>query len=326
MDNRKHRFLVIEEKFGAYSSFKLTDSETGEYVTILPFLGGTINSLAIKHNGQLINILDGYSSADDAIKNLSSNFKGVNLFPFPNRIKGGKYNSNGQEYQLQINFPNENNAIHGLVFDKEFEVISRENGDVNCSLIILYKPKNLPAGYPFNYTLEVEYKWVKYGLFECISTAKNHSDVTIPVGIGWHPYFVCASDTVDELWMQFPSESILEVDEKMIPNGKIHSYSKFNQLAHIADTKLDDCFALKSKVSPAEIVIYNKKLNFGYKIWQDTGESNYNFLQVYTPPTRKSIAIEPMTCAPDAFNNKLGLITLEPGISVSVKWGVSSLN
>ncbi len=61
------------------------------------------------------------------------------------------------------------------------------------------------------------------------------------------------------------------------------------------------------------------------KIWQEVGDGKYSFLQVYTPPTRDSIAFEPMTCAPDALNNKQGLIKLAPEKSVSIKWGVTSV-
>jgi aldose 1-epimerase len=326
MSNLKHRFQVIEEKFGAYSSYKLTDSETGEYATILPYLGGTINNLALKHNSQLVEIIDGYQSPEDVEKNLTTTFKGSNLFPFPNRISGGKYNHLGKDYQLDINFPNENNAIHGLVFDKKFEIISKEDGDINCSLVILYGPVNLPEGYPFKYTLEVEYRWIKYALFECISKVTNHSISEIPVGIGWHPYFTAGTKLIDDIWIQFPSESMLEVDNRMIPTGNSKGFEDFNQLSQLSTTKFDSCFVLKQDPTPAEIVIFNKKDNFGYKIWQETGENKYNFLQVYTPPARQTIAIEPMTCQPDAFNNKNGLINLAPGKSLSVKWGVNSIN
>jgi aldose 1-epimerase len=326
MNNLKHRFQVIEEKFGAYSSFKLTDSETGEYASILPYLGGTINGISLKHKNSIVNITDGYLTPEEAEKTLFSSFKGSNLFPFPNRIDGGKYNHLDKSYELPITFPNENNAIHGLVLDQKFEIISKEDGDVTCSLVILYSPKNLPEGYPFNYTLEVEYRWVKYALFECISKVTNHSQVKIPIGIGWHPYFKAEVPSVDNLWVQFPSEKLLEVNDRQIPTGKSKDYANFNQLTQLSDTKFDSCFTLKQDHAPAEIIIYNKSENFGYKIWQETGINKYNFLQVYTPPDRKTIAIEPMTCAPDAFNNKQGLITLEPGKSVSVKWGVSPLN
>jgi Galactose mutarotase and related enzymes len=40
---------------------------------------------------------------------------------------------------------------------------------------------------------------------------------------------------------------------------------------------------------------------------------NYPYLQVYTPPHRQSIAIENLSAAPDVFNNRMGLIELEPG-------------
>jgi len=326
MSDQKHRFQVITEKFGAYSSFKLYDSESGEYASILPYMGGTINSLVIKNNDKLVNITEGYTSPEDVEKNLTSSFKGSNLFPFPNRIRDGKYNFGEKTYQLDINFEAENNAIHGLVFDKEFEVISKENGDVNCSLVILYKPKNLPGGYPFSYTLEIEYRWIKYALFECISKVTNHSDKDIPLGIGWHPYMLADADKVDDLWVQFPSKKMLEVDKRMIPTGNSENYTDFNQLTQLGSTSFDSCFELNTDVTPAEVVIYNKNKNFGYKLWQETGDQKYNYLQVYTPPTRKSIAVEPMTCTPDAFNNKNGLITLAPGKSLSVKWGISPLN
>jgi len=67
----------------------------------------------------------------------------------------------------------------------------------------------------------------------------------------------------------------------------------------------------------------NKTNTAGYRICQETGKYKYNFLQVYTPPHRKSIAIEPMTCAPNAFNNEQGLIILAPFESFSASWGIS---
>jgi aldose 1-epimerase len=326
MSDHKLRFRVIEEKFGAYSSFKLTDYHTGEYAIVLPYLGGTINSIVLKHKDQLIEILDGYTSDKDAAETINSSFKGSNLFPFPNRIKGGKYEFGGKSYQLNVNFPNENNAIHGLLFDQEFRVIENRDGDQGCKLVVIYKPVTKPEGYPFEYSLEVTYQWKAKVGFECTSRITNHSKEDIPVGVGWHPYFKIASEKVDELSLQFPAISVLEVDSKLIPTGNSKPYSVFNKLTQIADTQLDHCFVLNTESSPAEIIIQNQKTGFGYKIRQETGKRMYNYLQVYTPPTRKSIAIEPMTCIPDAFNNKTGLITLIPGKSTYTTWGVTKLN
>ncbi len=325
MTNQIPRFRVVEDKFGAYSSYRLTDSSSGEYATILPYLGGTINNIVFKHKDQLIDILDGYISYTDALQHLHSSFKGSNLFPFPNRIRGGNYTFEGTSYQLNINFPNENNAIHGLVFDQKFSVKEITDGEHQCRLVITYEPSATSIGYPFNYLLEITYKWIEDQGFECISMAKNLGKTNMPVGIGWHPYFKAASDKVDDLSMQFPADKVLEVDQKMIPTGVSKQYNEFNTLKQIDNTQLDHCFVLNTKKSPAEIIIQNNKLNFGYKIWQETGTALYNYLQIYTPPSRTSIAIEPMTCIPDAFNNKQGLIVLKPGKSVEARWGVTLL-
>ncbi len=57
----------------------------------------------------------------------------------------------------------------------------------------------------------------------------------------------------------------------------------------------------------------------GFVVFQD---KSMNFLQIYTPEKRRSIAIEPMSCLADAFNNKIGLITLKPGKSISHHFGI----
>ena len=41
---------------------------------------------------------------------------------------------------------------------------------------------------------------------------------------------------------------------------------------------------------------------------------------------RPAVAIEPMTCAPDAFNSGHGLIVLEPGGSWSGSWGIQPVS
>jgi aldose 1-epimerase len=325
MNNINPRFQTIEEKFGSHSAFKLTDILTGEYIRILPYLGGTINDIYLRKDDRLFSILKGYSTSEEAEKNIRSSFKGSHLFPFPNRVKDGKYSHNGKKYQLEINFPQENNAIHGLIYNQEFKVIGGKDGHDKCSLTLLYSPKELPDGYPFNYSIEVEYLWLKNSLFECNSKVTNLCSEEIPFGIGWHPYFVAGEANADDLWIQFPSERILKIDKRMIPTGANNAYSDFNKLTRVGKTKFDDCFVLKNDSALAETIIFNKKENFAYKIWQEVGEGKFNFLQVYTPSTRDSIAFEPMTCAPDALNNKQGLIKLAPGKSISLKWGVSTV-
>jgi aldose 1-epimerase len=322
MSDTNCRFVITKEKFGTYSLYRLQDNKTGEYVTILPEFGGSVNSLVLKQNEELLNIIDGYHSVEDITKNLITSFKGSNLYPFPNRIEGGKYAFKGHTYHLICNFPQENNAIHGLVYDKVFELISKEDGDFACNLILRHITTETISGYPFENMIEIHYKWDEQNQFECTTKITNLSDGSMPVGQGWHPYYTAGNVSVDELYIQFPSKEILDLNEKGIPTGKKSLYKNFNSLSQLGKTNFDSCFVLDSESENAEITIENRKENITYKIWQQTGINKYNYLQVYTPPSRTSIAIEPMTCAPNAFNTGDGLIVLAPQERISFVWGI----
>lgn len=318
------RFYITGEDFGSYSKYKLHDDKTREYVSIIPNLGGSINNLALRLDGKLVDVIDGYNSEADIKRNLLFSFKGSNLYPFPNRIEGGNYSFKENVFQLNCNFPQENNAIHGMVFDKPFEVILKEDGDYSCTLVLRHLVTESFFGFPFKNMIEVEYKWSEENQFVCKTKITNLSDSSMPVGHGWHPYFFVGNIVVDDLYIQFPSQELLEVNDKGIPTGKQNAFLDFNSLSRLGNTNFDSCFLLKTDKEKAEIIIENKKENFKFMIWQETGIHKYNYLQVYTPPSRKSIAFEPMTCAPNAFNNNKGLIILAPQERISLIWGVKS--
>lgn len=318
------RFYISKEDFGEHSIYKLQDQKTGEYVCILPHLGGSVNNLMLQLNNKLVDVIDGYKSEEDSNENLFSSFKGSNLYPFPNRIEGGRYRFKEQDFQFECNFPDENNAIHGLMFNQPFDVIAKEDGDIGCTLILRYIVKEHLEVYPYKNMIEVDYRWSEDNQFECITKITNLSDDSMPVGHGWHPYFCVDDLPIDDLDIQFPSREIMIVTDKGIPTGETKDYKDFNSLNRLGETKFDDCFILESDNNEADIIIKSKKNNISYTIWQQTGIHKYNYLQVYTPPSRKSIAFEPMTCSPNAFNNGNGLIILGPQERISLKWGVKS--
>lgn len=321
MLNSTFRFQIIEEEFGTKTSYKLYDNESGEYVSVLPCMGGSINGMALSSGDKLVEIIDGYTSYKDAQDNLMTTFKGSNLIPFPNRIADGKYSFQDRNLQLPLNFPQEKNAIHGLLFNTEFKVIDKEDGEIGCKLIIEYTAEET-EGYPYKYHQKISYSLLENHKFECKIKITNLMDHSIPVGHGWHPYFRLGESLVDNLLLKFPAEEVLDVNSRNIPTGKSKSYKEFNEFKPIQKTVLDNCFSLPTKDEQALISIMDHDGKMGYTIWQETGKYKYNFLQVYTPAHRKSIAIEPMTCAPDAFNNKNGLIILAPLESFSARWGV----
>ena len=108
----------------------------------------------------------------------------------------------------------------------------------------------------------------------------------------------------------------------MIPTGKTTQFTKFSEPAQIKKQEIDTGFILPKKESIKKTELYDKKQDIKIIIWQETGNRKYNYLQVFIPPKRTSIAIEPMTCSTDAFNNKEGLIILKPKEIFSASYGV----
>ena len=101
---------------------------------------------------------------------------------------------------------------------------------------------------------------------------------------------------------------MLEFNKHLVPTGKVLSFNKFQSLEKLSGTILDNCFQL-NKNHEAACVLENQQSKLRFKIFPSNA---YPYLQVYTPPHRNSIAIENLSSAPDAFNNKIGLIILQP--------------
>lgn len=316
-------FTITKEQFGAHTALRILNSETGEHAQILPSLGGAINSLSLTGRGDIISLVNGYPSAAIAHTELYTSYKGSSLFPFPNRIANGTYQFNNQNFKLPLNCSVQKNALHGLVYDKQFRTVSTKCEDNSCSITLAYSPSPSLSEYPFSYDLEQYYKMGPDRSLSCTTTVKNTDNCAIPIGHGWHPYFQLATQQIDDLYLQFPAGKRLEIDNFNIPTGKQEAYNSFEAGKQIGDHQFDDCFFLSGSAGKAVTTLTNVSLGITLNIWQQTGEHAYNYCQIYTPPGRRSIAIEPMSCAPDAFNNNRGLIVLQPDEVVSFQWGVS---
>lgn len=274
-------------------------------VQIISDLGCNVNSLIL--NSQ--DIIDGNT---DEIK-LASNYlaKSALLIPFPNRIDKGIYAFEGRKYRLPINKKDEGHAIHGLIYDKSFELINTNTTEISISASFFYKINSSQyKGYPFDLALLMVFTLENNQLAISVS-ATNCGDSKLPYGVGWHPYLK-TSKKIDECRISIAGKNILEIDKKkvIIPTGKLKRTKSYNNIP-IGKQFFDTCFTnLASYKTQFENII----------IFQDP---TMNFLQAYTPDDRQSIAIEPMSCAPDAFNNKMGLINLMPDESVTHAFGIS---
>ena len=313
-------FKIVKEKFGELTKIKIENSDTREYISIIPEFGGNVNEIALAKEGKIYSILNGYETPAEIIKH--DYFKSAKLIPFPNRIEDGKYSFNGKDYQLPINKPDENHAIHGFVWNKKLTLQKKEIRDKYASVQFKHTYDSSLPGYPFKTKILITYFLTTEEGFRCITEIKNIDSCKIPVADGWHPYFK-TSGKVDELMLKIPAKYKTDVDSRMIPTGKRLLYNDYIKLVKIGDTKFDTGFPIMQNGGSVTTEIYDPKVDLKIKIWQETGKWKYNYLQIYIPPSRKSIAIEPMTCKINGFNNKEGLIVLQPNESFKASYGVS---
>jgi aldose 1-epimerase len=198
-----------------------------------------------------------------------------------------------------------------LLYNKPFVLINEFADDEKASISLQYNYKKDDAGYPYNYRCEVEYTLSDNNSLQVKTTINNLSEPTIPIADGWHPYFQLGGE-INNWLLQFNAEGILEFDDKLIPTGKLLIYNKFNNPHLIEDVQLDNCFLLNKNMEGAACRLINPYNKLSLSFFPD---KNYTYLQIYTPPGRTSIAIENLSAAPDAFNNKMGLTLLSAGDS-----------
>ncbi len=300
---------------------RLVDEESGTSIAILPQYGATLHEFRVhQKNGQAFNVIDNYKDLADLKADLSRSFKGSKLSPFPCRIPDGKYKFGSKEYQLEHLF-GDGTAIHGLLYNKPFSVQQEMADATSGGILLSYSYKKDDSGYPFEYDCQVKYILHPSSELEVITTVINTDKVTIPIADGWHPYFQLAG-RVDDWQMQFHASAIVEFDQRLVPTGALGKYEVFEMPRAINDTFLDNCFVVKPEMAGAACELFNPANGLRVSFFPD---ATYPYLQVYTPATRTSIAVENLSGAPDCFNNKMGLIQLEPGQSqiFTVRYKVS---
>lgn len=299
-------------------SIKLVNLETGEYATILPNLGATIRELVLRHGKRLFSVLESPLSYQELIKN--RRYAGVKLIPFPGRIAGGTYHHEGRKYKLQSN-TSTGFALHGFVYDKPFRLTKAIVRDSLASVVLDYVHRGDTKGYPFKFSVRLRCT-LTAGSFCCTTEIRNIDKRQIPMGDGWHPYFR-TSGPIKQLLLSLPAHSVVELTPSKIPTGKIIKPNPTSSIISLRKKKLDTVFDLGEKKRRVTTKLIDPKLALQLQLWQDAGNGKYRYLVVYRPSSESSVAIEPWTCAPNAFNNKMGLIVLKPGGKFKASYGVS---
>ena len=258
-------------------------------------MGGSLQELIINGNPIIWGCSPDASGMEDYKEFCNSGW----LFPFPNRIEGGSYTFNGKSYQLELNDTKYGHAIHGFVYDKSFNLLHFSDHDARLN----YRFTGT-IGFPFEFDFEVYYRLASDAVHVTI-TAFNTGDSPFPMGIGWHPYLCYSS--AEEGMIKMNSVYTYPLSESMIPmESTEHQVDQFP----VEQGALDDVFVVRDQVVNFSSRTYDIKMRFNLG----------HFVQLFTPVGHNAVAIEPMSCIGNAFNNGVGLRTLDPG--ENAEWNI----
>jgi aldose 1-epimerase len=292
-------YQIKELAFGAYQQYIFENARSGNGFAIVPEIGGTV--LDIWFNGQ--SILDGYTTPEELTE--AKWGKSAILFPFPNRLRDGRYFWQGETRQFPINNASTQNSIHGFARSRPFELVASNTEEDAASCTIRQDYDGNLDYYPFPCTLEMTFTIKDNGQFETSVRVENKHNTAIPVGFGWHPYFRLTPEVADTA-LEMPHCQIVAIDDRMIPTGDTPVFGRFEKMEALGDTFLDNCFLANND--------YALRIEgAGRQLTMRAQSAIFPYFQIFTPPHRTSIALEPMSCNVDAFNNGDGLVSLEPG-------------
>ena len=249
------------------------------------------------------------------------------LAPWPNRIDGGRYAFGGAEFQLDLTEPASGNAIHGLTRWMAWTVVRHD-----ASAVLLRNAPHGQQGYPFCLEIDAEYRLAADTGLHVAITARNRGSHAAPYGTGSHPYLTVRTPSVDVCQLTLPAASWLPTDDRGIPSGPPATVEgtpyDFRRPRTIGATRLDHALTGLNRDGNGRawaVLAINGGAGARVGLWAGRG---YRWLQVFTGDPlepgrrRKAVAIEPMTCPPNAFVTADDLLVLEPGEAVTHTWGI----
>jgi len=279
-------------------------------------VGATLRSYRVEDRP----VVDGFEAGE-----ICPSGRGQVLAPWPNRLGDGRFRFDGTEATAPLDEPARRNAIHGLVRWIPWQLVSRAQNVLVMGCVLHPQP-----AYPWRLGLQVEYRLGRRGL-TVTATATNDSDTVAPFGIGFHPYLTVGTPTIDTARLRLEARRRLVTDERGLPTGSAAvagTEFDFTTGRLVGSTRLDTAFEglARDDAGIATVELGHPGAPRTVAVWMD---EHFPYVMVFSadtvegPRRRGSLAIEPMSCPPDALRSGTGVVTLDPGASWSGMWGIS---
>ncbi|PHP52643.1 aldose-1-epimerase [Actinomyces ruminis] len=313
---------------------ELIDLRAGDYEARIATSGATLVHLRRQGRDLVIPF--------DAETALPGAWQGKTLIPWPNRIADAHYTYRGVDYPVPCNEPETGAALHGLVGWTNFAVVSEtdaaDDAGGAAAPVAVTLALSLPASYAYPWTLDIIVLYAldaRTGLTvtttatnagAAISTAvgvvgapiEDGAPAPAPYGVSCHPYLT-RSVPLDECVLQVPADRVLDVDTHMAPAGERDVTGTdwdWRTGRLVGATATDNAYT----GLPADA--WQVRLTGGEGERSVVMSAAAPWVQVYSGEHlgRRGVAVEPMTCPPNAFNSGQDLITLAAGQSHTFTW------
>jgi aldose 1-epimerase len=291
--------------------------EAGPYRAVIASIGGTLRSLTHEGRDLVVPFV-----ADE----VRPAFRGAVLAPWPNRVVDGRYSFGGIDHELPLTEPKRSHALHGLAAWLDFAEVT-----VAADAVSLATTIEAQIGYPYRLDLLVSYELDESGLHTTI-TATNTGPATAPFGTASHPYLVAGDGLVDDWTLEVPASEVqLVTADRLIPTDLVPVTPELDFLSarRIGDTEVDHAYTGIDFVDGSAEVRVTTEDGTGVAMSWDP---SCPWVQIHTADrpdapeiSRIGLAVEPMTCPPDAFNSGLHLIELESGATTTTGWAIRAL-
>jgi aldose 1-epimerase len=307
--------VVVRQVAPSGEQFEITHGE--QRATIVE-VGGGVREYAVAGR----HVLDPYP-----LRAMADGAHGAPLIPWPNRLADGRYRFDEADYQVALTEPAKHNAIHGFMRWRGWVAVER-----SASRVVMGARLFPLEGYPFDLDLRLSYELTDAGL-TVATTATNVGERPCPYGCGQHPYLSPGEGLIDDCLLEAPGATrILTDEQRKLPIGledvQGTAYD-FGTRRLLADQRIDDAFTdlARDDLGNATVALSTPD-GARVELWMD---ERYPFVELYTGDTldparrRRGVAVEPMTCAPNAFQSGEGLVRLQPEESLTSRWGVRLL-
>jgi aldose 1-epimerase len=295
----------------------------GRYAATVTEVGASLRRL--EHDGRpLVRAYD--------VDEHAPHFSGAVLAPWPNRVADGRYSFDGQEHQLPINEVERMTALHGLVLWEPWEVLEHNSSSVTLEVRVFPR-----SGYPFRLDLVVTYSLDDAGLSVLIGAVNVGVDAA-PYGCSMHPYLVAGDGTVDDWTLELPATEVLDADpDRLLPIGLRPAAElgyDFTTPRSLEGVAVDHAFTgiRWSEPNPATglaeaSAVVRAADGAGVELRWD---SRCPWVQLHTADRpeprfdRTGLALEPMTCPPNAFATG-EVDVLPPGGHHRARWRIAAV-